>query len=108
MSAPDPLDLDIAARLKAMREARGMTQSSLGKAVGVTFQQVQKYERGVNRVSASNLIKCAKALDTTVAALCGESDEAPEMLPLVREFSGLRRTDQRQAVLAVIRAMTAE
>lgn len=108
MSSPDPLDLDIAARLKAMREARGMTQSVLGRAIGVTFQQVQKYERGVNRVSASTLMKCAKALDTSVAALCGENDEAPEMLPLVREFAALRRTDQRQAVLAVVRAMAAE
>lgn len=101
---PDPLDLEIARRLKATRTSHGMTQSELGRALGVTFQQVQKYERGYNRVSASTLMKCAIALDTSVAALCGEDEIAPESKPLVRAYS-LLREDQRRAVLAVVRAM---
>ena len=102
--APDPLDLDIARRLKATRITQGMTQTELGQAIGVTFQQVQKYERGSNRISASTLIKCAVALDTSVAALCGEDDIAPESLPMIRAYS-LLRDDQRRAILAVVRAM---
>lgn len=102
--APDPLDLAIASRLRATRDSRGLTQVQLGDAIGVSFQQVQKYERGVNRVSASTLIKCANALDTSVAALCGEDVIAPEARPLVNAFSVLRQ-DQRLAVLAVVRAM---
>lgn len=81
-----------------------MTQAQLGDAIGVSFQQVQKYERGVNRVSASTLMKCADALDTSVAALCGEDGIAPEARPLLHAFSSLRQ-DQRLAVLAVVRAM---
>lgn len=103
-NAPDPLDLDIARRLKATRISQGMTQTELGQAIGVTFQQVQKYERGSNRISASTLIKCAVALDTSVAALCGEDDIAPESLPMIRAYS-LLRDDQRRAILAVVRAM---
>jgi transcriptional regulator with XRE-family HTH domain len=81
-----------------------MTQTELGQAIGVTFQQVQKYERGSNRVSASTLMKCAVALDTSIAALCGEDDIAPESLPMIRAYS-LLRDDQRRALLAVVRAM---
>ena len=101
--APDPLDLEIARRLKATRITQGMTQTELGQAIGVTFQQVQKYERGSNRVSASTLMKCAVALDTSVAALRGEDDIAPESLPMIRAYS-LLRDDQRRALLAVVRA----
>lgn len=102
--APDPLDLEIARRLKATRITQGMTQTELGQAIGVTFQRVQKYDRGSNRVSASTLMKCAVALDTSIAALCGEDDIAPESKPLIRAYS-LLREDQRRAILAVVRAM---
>lgn len=102
--APDPFDVEIASRLRATRESRGLTQVQLGEAIGVSFQQVQKYERGINRVAASTLMKCAAALDTSVAALCGEEGLAPEAQPLVRAFSLLRQ-DQRLATLAVVRAM---
>ncbi len=84
-----------------------MTQAELGRSIGVTFQQVQKYERGLNRVSASTLIKCAVALDTSVAALCGEDEIAPESKPLVMAYS-LLREDQRRAILAVVRAMSSD
>ena len=104
---PDPLDLEIARRLKATRISQGMTQAELGRLIGVTFQQVQKYERGLNRVSASTLIKCAVALDTSVAALCGEEEIAPESKPLIMAYS-LLREDQRRAILAVVRAMNSD
>ncbi|ACJ01072.1 helix-turn-helix domain-containing protein [Rhodospirillum centenum] len=56
-------------RVRARRGLLGMTQQELGRRVGLTFQQVQKYERGSNRVAVPTLIKLANALDTTPADL---------------------------------------
>ena len=63
----DPIDVYIGQRLRAERLARKMSQVELGAALNVTFQQIQKYERGDNRVSASMLTKAAEALDLPVA-----------------------------------------
>jgi transcriptional regulator with XRE-family HTH domain len=62
----DPTDVYIGHRLRAERLARKMSQTQLGQALAVTFQQVQKYERGDNRVSASMLAKAAEALGLSV------------------------------------------
>jgi len=62
----DPIDVHIGRRLRAERLARKMSQAELGVALNVTFQQIQKYERGDNRVSASMLAKAAEALDLSV------------------------------------------
>jgi len=62
LGGPDPVDVHIAARLFELRKASGLTQKALGDAVGVTFQQVQKYEHARNRVSASMLYGLARAL----------------------------------------------
>lgn len=59
------VDVYVGQQVRAHREAAGLTQSDLGKAVGVTFQQVQKYERGANRISASMLSRIADTLNTT-------------------------------------------
>lgn len=64
-------DVKIGHRIKARRQVVGLSQSALGKAIGVTFQQVQKYEKGTNRVSAGSLIKIARALNTDPHALLG-------------------------------------
>jgi DNA-binding XRE family transcriptional regulator len=56
------IEIVIGARLKALRVAAGMTQSALGQVIGVTFQQIQKYERGQDRVAASTLQVLAAAL----------------------------------------------
>jgi transcriptional regulator with XRE-family HTH domain len=60
------VDLDhyIGSRLKARRSALGISQEKLGSFLGVTFQQIQKYERGINRISASTLYRIACALST--------------------------------------------
>lgn len=63
----DPLDKYVGARIRARRLGVGWSQSKLGKAIGVTFQQVQKYENGTNRIGASNLFKASKALGVDVA-----------------------------------------
>ena len=53
---PNPIDVHVGSRLKLRRTMMGMTQEKLGDALGVTFQQVQKYESGKNRVAASRLV----------------------------------------------------
>ena len=60
--APDLIDRHVGARVKARRTGLGISQSDLGKVVDVTFQQVQKYENGSNRIGASNLFKIATAV----------------------------------------------
>ncbi len=74
---PDPIDVAVGARIRIRRRWLGFSQTQLANALGITFQQVQKYERGANRVSASMLVKIATKLETTVAALVGEDGQAP-------------------------------
>jgi transcriptional regulator with XRE-family HTH domain len=74
---PDPIDVAVGARVRIRRRWLGFSQTQLANALGITFQQVQKYERGSNRVSASMLVKIAAKLETTVAALVGEDGQAP-------------------------------
>jgi transcriptional regulator with XRE-family HTH domain len=64
-------DAEIGARLRALRVQKGMSQDELGKLLGVSFQQVQKYEKGTNRVSATRLVEIAHHLDTNVEQLLG-------------------------------------
>ena len=56
-------DADIGRRVRAQRLLRGMSQFELGKRIGVTFQQIQKYENGLNQISAGRLVRIAAALD---------------------------------------------
>jgi transcriptional regulator with XRE-family HTH domain len=70
---PDPIDVAVGAAVRARRETLGVSQTSLADALGLTFQQIQKYERGRNRMSASALVRTAAALQTSVAALVGET-----------------------------------
>jgi transcriptional regulator with XRE-family HTH domain len=65
----DSRDRAVAVRVRAMRLARGMTQSELGGRIGVTFQQVQKYESGANRIGAGRLQRIAEVFDVPLAAL---------------------------------------
>ncbi len=66
---PNPLDKEIGARIRTQRLVQGMSQEQLADAIGLTFQQVQKYEKGSNRCSGSRLHQIATALDTTAAFL---------------------------------------
>lgn len=67
VDGPDPVDRYVGDRVRAERIKLDWSQSDLGKAMGVTFQQVQKYERGTNRISASMLVRTAKAFGVPVA-----------------------------------------
>ena len=64
---PSPVDVHVGSRIRLRRSLLGMSQEKLGEAIGLTFQQVQKYERGMNRVSASKLWKLSTVLDVPVS-----------------------------------------
>jgi transcriptional regulator with XRE-family HTH domain len=61
--APNPVDKLMGARLRMRRMMKGLSQERLGEAIGVTFQQIQKYEKGLNRISASRLQRLAQVLE---------------------------------------------
>lgn len=63
---PDPIDVHVGSRMQLRRTLLGMTQEQLAKAIGVSFQQVQKYERGLNRLSASRLFDVCQALGVSI------------------------------------------
>jgi len=67
MAKSHPVDAHVGVRMRQRRTLLGMSQTRLGDAVGLTFQQVQKYERGSNRVGSSRLYEFAKALDVPVS-----------------------------------------
>lgn len=64
---PDPIDIYVGQRVRARRKMLGLSQTQLGKELGVTFQQVQKYERGTNRIGSSRLFRMATVLDVPVS-----------------------------------------
>jgi transcriptional regulator with XRE-family HTH domain len=115
----DPVDVAVGARIRLLRKMRGQSQQALADAAGVTFQQIQKYERGSNRVSASMLARIAAALSAPVAELFGETssgasavDEVasllsqPGALELLRAFSGLPRGAPRAALVDFVRSLS--
>jgi len=64
---PNPIDVHVGARIRLRRTLLGISQTALAEAIGLTFQQVQKYEKGANRVSSSRLMDMANALDVSVS-----------------------------------------
>jgi transcriptional regulator with XRE-family HTH domain len=66
---PDPLDIVVGTRIRIFRTHRGMSQSDLAEQIGVAFQQVQKYERGTNRVGAGRLSRIATVLGISIGEL---------------------------------------
>lgn len=74
---PSPIDVHVGSRIRLRRTLLGMSQERLGEALGLTFQQVQKYERGVNRVGASRLFDLSRVLDVPISFFF---DDMPEGL----------------------------
>jgi transcriptional regulator with XRE-family HTH domain len=64
---PNPIDVHVGSRVRLRRTLLGMSQEKLGEAIGLTFQQVQKYERGANRIGASRLYDLSRVLDVPVS-----------------------------------------
>jgi transcriptional regulator with XRE-family HTH domain len=72
---PHPADIHVGKRLRLRRTILGLSQEAIGKAIGVTFQQVQKYERGVNRMGSSRLYEFSKILSVPVSYFFEEMDK---------------------------------
>lgn len=116
------VDKKIGERVRARRLEIGMSQERLAELLGVTFQQVQKYEKGVNRIAASRLLDLAQALDQSPAAffegLKGRAGKSPAhegdlssalAIPgaheLVRTFAAMKSPKLRRRVLDLVKAM---
>ena len=81
-NAPHPVDLHVGSRIRQQRTLLGMSQTDLGEAVGISYQQCQKYEKGANRVSASMMWEFCKVLGIEVAALFeGYREQTPRRRP---------------------------
>lgn len=115
---PDPIDCAVGARVRLLRQSQKMSQATLADALGVTFQQIQKYERGTNRISISSLTRIARALGTTIPELVDETtDESrplgditdlirePATLELVRAFRAIPEGGRRRALLELARSL---
>ncbi|OEY86830.1 hypothetical protein BIY23_02005 [Wolbachia pipientis] len=118
--------MEIGRKIKELRLIRGMSQSDLGRKVGITFQQIQKYEKGTNRVLVSRLYDLAEALsidipyffsEISTEALCESSDrfqhsndesdaESKEILGLVREYQKIKNKKLRSAVYSLIKSLS--
>lgn len=113
---PDPVDISVGQRVAARRLELGYNQSDLGRALGLTFQQVQKYEKGTNRISASKLWAISQFLKVEVAHFFGglssgdphPAEEIPTRLSLEisKAVNGLASADQK-LVLDVARRLSA-
>lgn len=75
---PNPIDVHVGARVRLRRTLLGMSQEKLGEALGLTFQQVQKYERGANRIGASRLFDLSRVLDVPVSYFFEDMTEEVE------------------------------
>ncbi|HXQ51125.1 MAG TPA: helix-turn-helix transcriptional regulator [Stellaceae bacterium] len=113
---PDPVDIHVGKRLRQARLLAGMSQEELGEGIGVSFQAVQKYEQGENRLSASRLFRAAKLLEQTVSyffdELAGEGpiDGPPaftrDEIDLVRHYRQIASEDVREHLLQVAKRIS--
>lgn len=126
--APNPIDRHVGLRIRLRRRELGVSQERLADSIGLTFQQVQKYERAANRVSASKLWEMAKALQTSITYFYEGLGEAiippaaegvetsdiqqflmtPEGMELAALFPQIRRARVRRRLLDLVRAMAEE
>jgi transcriptional regulator with XRE-family HTH domain len=119
IAEPDPVDLAVGAAVRALRREKGMVQADLAQAIGVTYQQLQKYERGTNRISASMLDRIATALGAEVADLFAlsppranrrkeiDADLEGEGAELMKSLERVKNRKIRQALALLISRMAA-
>ena len=121
--APDPMDIALGAAVRIRRRTLGISQEALAEQCGVSFQQVQKYENGANRISFSRLVQIARALKCRVVDLMdvldgpdretsGDLDlltrmRTPGALELLAAFE-LMSPEARSSLVSLLRALTAE
>jgi transcriptional regulator with XRE-family HTH domain len=124
---PNPVDRHVGLRIRMRRKELGISQERLAESIGLTFQQVQKYERAANRVSASKLWEMSRALSTNISYFyegLGDAIEAPgsnlpresmqdflltpEGIELAAIFPKIARGKVRRRILDLVRAMAGE
>lgn len=125
---PDPIDVHVGSRVRLRRTLLGMSQEKLGMALGLTFQQIQKYERGANRIGSSRLYRLSRILDVPVSFFfddlpsessslsSGLSEDSPqpfeseqlskrETLELVRAYYRIRNPRLRKRLFELVKAV---
>src|SRR4051794_12691440 len=131
MGTPNPVDVQVGQRLRLRRNMLGLSQERLGDAIGLTFQQVQKYERGANRIGASRLHELSRVLDVPVTFFFDDTDPVrapamggfaerpaetfesdplrkPETIELVRAYSSIEDATVRRRLLDWAKALAAK
>lgn len=120
MAMTHPIDAAVGKNLQNIRALRGVSQSELGSRVGVTFQQIQKYEKGVNRISASKLVEMADVLDVAIAdffdgvsaknkpgaAKLDLGAVSAETVKLVTAFDAITDKGARRHILQLVKAFS--
>ena len=124
--APNPVDRHVGLRIRLRRRELGLSQERLADAIGLTFQQVQKYERAANRVSASKLWEMSRVLSAPVSYFYGGLDDTadplasaardevqeflltPEGIELASSFLKIPRGQVRRKILELVRAVAVE
>jgi len=92
----NPIDIHVGSRVRLRRTLLGLSQEKLGEAVGLTFQQIQKYERGANRIGASRLFELSRILDVPVSFFF---DDMPESIQGPDRETDRGLGDQQQEAL---------
>lgn len=113
-------DLDVARRVKLRRSLLGISICALADRIGVTFQQIQKYEKGENRISSGTLMRISKALDTPASFFFGESgstesvesamltvssEARADMLRLIHAVMSIKDIESRRSLITIARAL---
>lgn len=88
----DGRDEEVGRRVKSRRLEKGLSQTELADKIGVTFQQVQKYEKGTNRIGAGRLQRISEALDVPVAFFFGAGNGTPSAGPSSESVFGFLQT----------------
>jgi transcriptional regulator with XRE-family HTH domain len=102
---PNPIDVHVGSRVRLRRTLLGMSQEKLGEAIGLTFQQVQKYERGTNRIGASRLWELSAVLEVPVQFFFGEM--APETLAEMSRITSHKPAPDPDAAATTIASTSA-
>jgi transcriptional regulator with XRE-family HTH domain len=115
LSRPQDVDVHIGARIRERRIVLGLTQQQMAELIGVTYEQVHKYERGINRIAAGRLYMIARALGVKAGAFFnGLSDEDPAFKPppqhrmlldLARTFMTITNRDRQREACELVRAL---
>ncbi|WP_349371824.1 helix-turn-helix transcriptional regulator [Salinarimonas sp.] len=111
--SPTEIDREIGQRIRLARKQAKLSQSELGQAIGVTYQQVQKYENGTDRVAASRLVQIATVLEQPASALLGGVEQGQarlmdeDAIALVALFNEIKRPALRGAALQTVKSLVA-